>query len=190
MYKISHYNKRSGGGQINHGHNHNNYPYPNKKNYFKNKNKQSNNHINNYPEERKKNYYYENQNSYYFGSQKNYNQPKYTQEYTEEKKISESPESDNINEEENKDELLKIKINLSDVQSKELVINKNDNVSEKIEEFCKENFINEKLIVPLCTKVKQSLDAIKVISNNNFLLNENDYLILNKIKTSIGDNAK
>ena len=188
MYNIPYYNKRSN-GQIKPGHNYNNYPHQNKKNYFKNKNKQNNNYSNNYPEERKKNYYYENPNSHHFYSQKNNNQSNYSQEYIEEKKISESAESDNINEEENKDELLRIRINLSDSQFLELVINNNDNISEKVEEFCKTNFMNDKLFLPLYNKVKQSLEALKIVKNK-LSLNENDFLILNKLRGLSDGNAK
>ena len=189
MSKVPFYVKRQN-GQNSYNYNHPAYNYPYKKNYFKNKNKQSNNHINNYIEERKKNYYYyENPYSYYSFSQKN----NYTQwnnlYYPEEKKIFESVGNNSFHEEMKKDELLRIRVNVSEKQYKELVICKKDDVNKKVIEFCKENFITEKLIEPLLNKVNQSLNTLKII-NNNYSLNENDFVILNKLRNIISSNKK
>ena len=185
MSKISYYGKRPI-GQSSYNYNYGTYNHPYKKNYFKNKNKPGNNYINNYIEERKKNYsYYENPNSYYSFSQKTHF-PRYNQYYTEEKKIEDVSVNTNINKDEKKDELLRIRVNVSDNQYKELVICKNDKIYKKVEEFCKVNFINDKLIGPIYNKINQSLNALKII--NNFALNENDLLFLYKIKSNIGKN--
>ena len=167
-----------------------NYNHQYKKNYFKNKNKQNNNHINNYIEERKKNYnYYENPYSYYSFSQTNYYTPRNKPYYWEEKKIEESVGNNSFHEEKKKDELLRIRVNVSEKQYKELVICKKDDVNKKVIEFCNENFINEKLIGPLLNKVNQSLNTLKII-NNNYILNDNDFIILNKLRNIISNNKK
>ena len=135
--------------------------------------------MNNYIEDRNKNYsYYENPNSYYSFSQKNYHFPKYNPYYTEEKKIEDVSINTNNNKEEKKDELLRIRVNVSDNQYKELVICKNDKIYKKVEEFCKVNFINDKLIGPIYNKINQSLNALKMI--NNIALNLNYILNLYK----------
>ena len=181
MNKIPFYGKRPNMQTYN-NYNHTTHNHQYKKNYFKNKNKQNNSHINNYFEERKKNYsYYENPYSYYSFSQKNYYTPRSTPYYPEEKKIEESVGNNSFHEEKKKDELLRIRVNVSEKQYKELVICKKDDVNKKIVEFCNENFINEKLIKPLLNKVNQSLNTLKTI-NNNYILNENDSVILNKLK--------
>ena len=187
MSKITYYGRRPG-GQGSYNYNYGQYNHQYKKNYFKNKNKLNNTYMNNHFEERKKNYsYYENPNSYYSFSQKNYNQPRYNPYHTEEKKIEEGVTNDEINEEEKKDEILRIRVNVSDKQFKELIICKNDEVYKKVVEFCNDNFNDEKLIMPLYNKVNQSLNTLKII-NNNLLLNENDYVILNKLRNIIGNN--
>ena len=191
MNKNSYYGKRLN-GQSSYNYNYNPYNYPHKKNHFKNKNKLNNSYMNSYFEERKKNYnYYENpnSNSYYPLPQKYYNQTRYNPYKTEEKKLDEGMMDDYINEEEKKNELLRIRINVSEKQYKELVICKNDDVNKKVLEFCKDNFINEKLIEPLLNKVNQGLNTLKIV-NNNFLLNENDFIILNKLRNVIGKKNK
>ena len=205
MNKTSYYGRRPTGPYPypnNYIHtNYTGYPHSYKKNYFfKNRsNIQLNN--NNYFEERKKNYYYNNNFNYFnsfsnFGEnhhnssifQKNRYRHRYNPYFTEEKKIAEEINNDSVNEEE-KEEVLKIRINVADNQCKELVICKGDNINEKIVEFCKENNINEKLFEPLYNKVNQSLIALEKI--NNMLLNKNDNLILDKIRNltnNSGDN--
>ena len=83
--------------------------------------------------------------------------------------------------------MLKIKINVSDNQSKELILCKNDDVNEKVLEFCKDNNISENLVKPLVNKVNQSLNTLELI--NNMALNKNDFEILDKAK-NISDNDK
>ena len=186
MNKISFFGKRPV-GQTSYNYNYGTYNHPYKKNYFKNKNKLGNNYMNNYIEERKKNYsYYENPNSYYSFSQRTYHFPRYNPYYTEEKKIEDLSVNTNNNKEEMKDELLRIRVNVSDNQYKELVICKNDIVYKKVKDFCNDNVINDKLIDPIFNKINQSLNTFKII--NNFALNEDDLLILYKIKSNIGKN--
>ena len=118
----------------------NGYIHPYKKNNFKVRSRPNNNPINNkYFENRNKNYYYnnnfnnsfnnnfinynENQNFYHSGLfQKNRYSHRHTPHFTEEKKIAEEVNNDSVNEEEKKEELLKIRVNISDTQCKELVI--------------------------------------------------------------------
>ena len=185
MNKIQYYGKRSG-GQNSYNYN-STYNHPYKKNYYKNKNKQNNNHMNNYFEARKKNYfYYESPNSYSF-SQKSYHPQRYNSYYTEENLIEQMDTNDTINEEEKNDELLRIRVNLNENDYKELVICKNDVVYKKVEEFCNGNNINKKLIDPLCNKINQSLNTIRIISNN-LHLSDNDLLAINKFRNNVGNN--
>ena len=185
MNKTLYYGKRSN-GQNSYNYKSGIYNYQYKKNYFKNK--KNYNYMNNYLEERKKNNYsyYEGPNSYY-SSQKNYYPPRYNAYHTEEKKIQEAVTNDIINEEVKNDEFLRIRVNVSEKEYKELIICNNDNVYNKIVEFCNNNSISEKLIDPLYNKINQSLNTLKTI-NNNFHLNENDFLILNKLRNIIGNN--
>ena len=202
MNKTSYYGRRPSGPYphpYNYIHiNHTGYPHSYKKNYFfKNRsNIQLNN--NNFFEERKKNYYYNNNYNYFnsvsnFGEnhhnssvfQKNRYRHRYNPYFTEEKKIAEEINNDSVNEEE-KEEVLKIRVNVTDNQCKELVICKGDDINEKIVEFCKDNNISEKLVEPLYNKVNQSLIALEKI--NNMSLNKNDNLILDKIRNLTNNN--
>ena len=151
--------------------------YPNtykKTNNYKNRTKQNNIQINNkYHYNNKFNNSYnnnfnfnENQNNYHSSVfQKNKNWHRYNPYFTEEKK----------------EELLKIRVNVSDTQCKELVICQNDDINERVEKFCNDNGINKEIVEPLINKINQSLIILETI-NNNMVLNKNDYLILNKIK--------
>ena len=88
--------------------------------------------------------------------------------------------------------MLRIRVNVSDNQCKELVLCKNDDIRETIVEFCKVNNIGDKLVEPLINKVNQSLSTLEII-NNSMLLNKNDYLILDKdknINDSIENNSE
>ena len=180
------------------------YIHPYKKNNFKMRSRPNNIPINNkYFENRNKNYYYnnnfnnsfnnnfinfnENQNFYHSSVfQKNRHSHRYTPYFTEEKKIAEEINNDSVNEEEKKEELLKIRVNISDTQCKELVICKNDDISEKVKEFCNINGISEKLVDSLINKVNQSLNTLETI--NNMILDNKEFLILDKIKTSRENN--
>jgi hypothetical protein len=206
MNKIPHYGKHLNGPYpYNNPHaNYNGNFNPYKKNYFKTRPKSGNIQINNnYFENPNKNYYYnysfnpfnnsfsnfnENKNSYHSSIfQKNRNWHRYNQYFTEEKKIAEEISNDSVNDEEKPEEVLKIKINVSDSQSKELILCKNDDVNEKVLEFCKDNNISENLVKPLVNKVNQSLNTLELI--NNMALNKNDFEILDKAK-NISDNDK
>ena len=105
---------------------------------------------------------------------------------TEEKKNAEEINNDSVNEEEEKKEVLTIRVNISDNQYKELVICTNDDISEKVKDFCNDNGISEKLVEPLINKINQSLNTLEIIYNN-MILNNNDYLILDKV-TNFRDN--
>ena len=102
--------------------------------------------------------------------------------------MAEEINNDSVNEEEKLEEVLKIRVNVSDSQCKELVLCKNDNVSEKVIEFCNNNNISEKLAEPLINKVNQSLSTLEII-NNSMNLNKNDFLILDEVK-SVSDNIE
>ena len=206
MNKIPHYGKRLNGPYPYYNSHGNSLGYfnPYKKNYFKSRPKYGIIQINNnYLENRNKNYYYnysfnsfnndfsniyENKNSYHSSVfQKNRNWHRYNPYFTEEKKIAEEISNDSANEEEKPEEVLKIRVNVSDNQCKELILCKNDDVNEKVLEFCKGNNISENLVKPLINKVNQSLNTLEII--NNMALNKNDFLILDKAK-NISDNDK
>ena len=208
MNKIFYYGKRPNGQYpYNNAHtSYQGYSNPYKKNYFKARPKSGNIQINNnnYLENRNKNYYYnnysfnsfnnsfsnfnENNNSYHSSIfQKNRNWHRYNPYFIEEKKIAEEISNDSVNEEEKPEEILKIRVNVSDSQSKELILCKNDDINEKVLEFCKDNNISENLVKPLINKVNQSLNTLEII--NNMALNKNDCIILDKAK-NISDNDK
>ena len=204
MNKNPYYLKRQT-GQNSYNNNHGNYAaYLNsyKKNHFRGRPKQNNVQINNYFENRKNSYYYNNtffsfNNSFSnFNENKNYNYSsvfqknrywhKYNHNFVEEKKMSEETNNEYISEEEKMEEVLKIKVNVSDSECKELVIYKNDVISERVLEFCKDNNISEKLVEALVFKVNQSLNTLEIISNMS--LNKNDFLILDKVKNNFDNN--
>ena len=195
MNKISYYAKRP---YHNIHANYTGYIHPYKKSYFKNRPKLNNIPINNnnYLENRNKNYYYNNNFNYFNNSftnfsenqnfyhspifQKNRFTRKNVPHFTEEKKICEEIVNDSVNEEVKKEEVLKIRVNVNENETKELILYVNDDINEKVEDFCKENSIDEKLVGSLVNKINQSLSTLEVI--NNMTLNETDYLLLEKIK--------
>ena len=204
MNKNPNYLKRQN-GKNSYNNNHGNYAgYLNsyKKNHFRGRPKQNNSQMNNYFENRKNSYYYNNtfysfNNSFSnFDESKNYNYSsvfqknrywhKHNHNFAEEKKMSEEINNEYPNEEEKLEEVLKIKVNVSDNECKELVIYKNDVISERVLEFCKDNNISEKLVEALIFKVNQSLKTLEIISNMG--LNKNDYLILDKVKNNFNIN--
>ena len=173
-----------------------------KKNHFKGRPKQNNIQTNNiYSENRIKNYFhsyntnnYFNNNLYYFDDnpsgyhsvfQKNRGRHRNRPYFIEEKKIAEEINNDSCNDEEKEEEVLKIRVNVSDNQYKELVLCKNDDIREKVIEFCKDNNIDDKLVEPLINKVNQSLNTLGII--NSMILNKNGFLILDKIKNISDD---
>jgi hypothetical protein len=217
MNKIPYYAKRVNGPYPhNYPHaNYTGYIHPHKKNFFKNRPKPNNIQMNNnYFENRNKNFNYNNNfnsfnyNSNHFNNFSNFNGNansyhssvfqknkyfhRYTPYFTEEKKIAEEIKDDSVIEEEEKkeevlEELLRIRINVGDGQSEELILYKKDDIYEKVVEFCKNNSISEKLVEPLINKVNQSLDTLEIINNMN--LKKNDYLILDRVK-NISDGNK
>ena len=204
MNKILNYGKRKNGQNFynNYG-NYAGYPNSYKKNYFKGRPKQNNIQMNNYFENRKNSYYYNNtfypfNNSFSnFNENKNFNYSfvhrnrywlnnKYNQKFVEEKKTSEETNNDSGYEEEKLEEILKLKVNISDSEYKELVLYKNDDINERVYEFCNDNNISKKLVEPLIYKVTQSLKALEIISNMS--LNKSDFLILDKVKNNFDSN--
>ena len=88
------------------------------------------------------------------------------------------------NEVKHKKEILKLKINIKEDKYKELIIYKEDDINQIVQEFCNDNFINEKLIEPLCNKIKQSLSKIEQVTNNA-RLSRDSVLMLEKAKKYI-----
>ena len=196
MSKISYYSKRSTGpsypnysysNYIGYGHS-----YKKNYNYFKPRQKYNIPSSNNYFDDRNKNYIYHNNfsdnnfhNNFF---QKKHFSNRYTPYFTEEKKVEEElitePEK-----EEPKEEIMRLNLNLGEDESKELVLYKNDDIRTRVVEFCNENNINKRLIEPLYKKINRSLDTLKNF-DNNFSLNKDDLLVLNKLKNIVGNNEE
>ena len=196
MSKISYYSKRSTGpsypnysysNYIGYGHS-----YKKNYNYFKPRQKYNIPSSNNYFDDRNKNYIYHNNfsdnnfhNNFF---QKKHFSNRYTPYFTEEKKVEEElitePEK-----EEPKEEIMRLNLTVGEDESKELVLYKNDDIRTRVVEFCNENNINKRLIEPLYKKINRSLDTLKNF-NNNFSLNKDDLLVLNKLKNIVGNNEE
>ena len=196
MSKISYYSKRSTGpsypnysysNYIGYGHS-----YKKNYNYFKPRQKYNIPSSNNYFDDRNKNYIYHNNfsdnnfhNNFF---QKKHFSNRYTPYFTEEKKVEEElitePEK-----EEPKEEIMRLNLNVGEDESKELVLYKNDDIRTRVVEFCNENNINKRLIEPLYKKINRSLDTLKNF-DNNFSLNKDDLLVLNKLKNIVGNNEE
>ena len=194
MSKISYHSKRSGGPSYPNysysnyiGYNHS---YKKNYNYFKPRQKYTNVPVNNYFEDRNKNYiYHNNYNDNNFHTnffQKKYLSNRYTPYFTEENKVEEELISES-EKEEPKEEIIRLNLNVGENESKELVLYKDDDIKTKVIEFCNENDINKRLIEPLYKKINRSLDTLKKL-NNNFEVNRDELLILNKLKNSLGNN--
>ena len=194
MSKISYHSKRSGGPSYTNysysnyiGYNHS---YKKNYNYFKPRQKYTNVPVNNYFEDRNKNYiYHNNYNDNNFHTnffQKKYLSNRYTPYFTEENKVEEELISE-PEKEEPKEEIIRLNLNVGENESKELVLYKDDDIKTKVIEFCNENDINKRLIEPLYKKINRSLDTLKKL-NNNFEVNRDELLILNKLKNSLGNN--
>ena len=196
MSKISYYSKRSTGpsypnysysNYIGYGHS-----YKKNYNYFKPRQKYNIPSSNNYFDDRNKNYIYHNNfsdNSFHNNFfQKKHFSNRYTPYFTEEKKVEEElitePEK-----EEPKEEIMRLNLTVGEDESKELVLYKNDDIRTRVVEFCKENNINKRLIEPLYKKINRSLDTLKNF-DNNFSLNKDDLLVLNKLKNIVGNNEE
>ena len=196
MSKISYYSKRSTGpsypnysysNYIGYGHS-----YKKNYNYFKPRQKYNIPSSNNYFDDRNKNYIYHNNfsdNSFHNNFfQKKHFSNRYTPYFTEEKKVEEElitePEK-----EEQKEEIMRLNLTVGEDESKELVLYKNDDIRTRVVEFCNENNINKRLIEPLYKKINRSLDTLKNF-DNNFSLNKDDLLVLNKLKNIVGNNEE
>ena len=196
MSKISYYSKRSGGPSYpNYSYsNYIGYNYSHKKNhnYFKPRQKYNIPQGNNYFDERNKNYVCRNNfndNNFhhtFFQKKFIYNNSRYTPYFTEEKKVEEELMSE-PEKEEPKEEILRLKVNVGENESKEMVLYKDDDIKEKVIEFCKENRIDKRMIEPLYKKINHSLDTLNNF-NNNFSLNKDEILLLNKLKNLVGNN--
>ena len=189
MSKISYHSKRSGGPSYpNYSYSNYiayNHSYKKNYNYFKPRQKYTNVPVNNYFEDRNKNYiYHNNYNDNFF--QKKYLSNRYTPYFTEENKVEEELISE-PEKEEPKEEIIRLNLNVGENESKELVLYKDDDIKTKVIEFCNENDINKRLIEPLYKKINRSLDTLKKL-NNNFEVNRDELLILNKLKNSLGNN--
>jgi hypothetical protein len=198
------------GNNINYKDYNNNY-YNN--NYYHNFNHKKNyvNNTNNYNEERKKNNYYNNKiNDFneYNNKYDDYNEYDNYNEYNEyndgynyiypssnkKKKVynrynnyyenNGEVMNKTLNEKRIKKEVMKVKINISDNKYKELIIYKGDEVEEVVKKFCNDNFIDAKLEIPLCNKIKQSLNQIDLITNK-VKLSRDSVLMLEKAKNFI-----
>ena len=196
MSKISYYSKRSTGpsypnysysNYIGYGHS-----YKKNYNYFKPRQKYNIPSSNNYFDDRNKNYIYHNNfsdnnfhNNFF---QKKHFSNRYTPYFTEEKKVEEEliPEP---GKEEPKEEIMRLNLTVGEDESKELVLYKNDDIRTRVVEFCNENNINKRLIEPLYKKINRSLDTLKNF-DNNFSLNKDDLLVLNKLKNIVGNNEE
>ena len=196
MSKISYYSKRSTGpsypnysysNYIGYGHS-----YKKNYNYFKPRQTYNIPSSNNYFDDRNKNYIYHNNfsdnnfhNNFF---QKKHFSNRYTPYFTEEKKVEEElitePEK-----EEPKEEIMRLNLTVGEDESKELVLYKNDDIRTRVVEFCNENNINKRLIEPLYKKINRSLDTLKNF-DNNFSLNKDDLLVLNKLKNIVGNNEE
>ena len=88
--------------------------------------------------------------------------------------------SKTVNEIKHKKELIKLKINIKENKYKELIIYKDEDIFNSVSQFCNENFISEKLVQPLCNKIKKSLEEINLI--NNIKLDKDSISMLEKVK--------
>ena len=82
---------------------------------------------------------------------------------------------------------MRIKLNVGENESKELILYKDEDIKDKVIEFCIENGINKRMIDPLYKKINRSLNTLENL-NNNFSLNKDELLVLNKLKTLVGNN--
>ena len=196
MSKISYYSKRSTGpsypnysysNYIGYGHS-----YKKNYNYFKPRQKYNIPSSNNYFDDRNKNYIYHNNfsdNSFHNNFfQKKHFSNRYTPYFTEEKKVEEELITE-PDKEETKEEIMRLNLTVGEDESKELVLYKNDDIRTRVVEFCNENNINKRLIEPLYKKINRSLDTLKNF-DNNFSLNKDDLLVLNKLKNIVGNNEE
>ena len=195
MSKISYYSKRSTGpsypnysysNYIGYGHS-----YKKNYNYFKPRQKYNIPSSNNYFDDRNKNYIYHNNfsdNSFHnnFFQKKHFSNryPYFTEEKKVEEELITEPEK-----EEPKEEIMRLNLTVGEDESKELVLYKNDDIRTRVVEFCNENNINKRLIEPLYKKINRSLDTLKNF-DNNFSLNKDDLLVLNKLKNIVGNNEE
>ena len=78
-------------------------------------------------------------------------------------------------------------MNVGENETKELILYKDDDIRTKVIEFCNENNINKRMIEPLYRKINRSLDTLENF-NNNFSLNKDDIMVLNKVNSIVGNN--
>jgi len=164
------------------------------------------NNQNNYNEERKKNYYnnksndlYNNEYDEYNEYNNGYNNNSYIYPVQNKKKKVHNKYNNNfydnneevvnktVNEKKNKKEVMRVKINIKEDKYKELIIYKDDDIIEVVKQFCNDNFIDEKLVNPLCNKIKKSLNEIDLVTNK-VNLSRDSVLMLEKAKNLIKKN--
>ena len=189
MNKIQYHKKIN---NLNYYNNYNNYynGFSYKKFYSKNNNINKQNNTINYNEEWRRNTFYNNNN---FDNQYNdymYTLPnkkkrflKYNNNYYNfDDNISQETMSRSTNEtKEKNNELITVKINFHENQFKELIIYKNDDLFNLVYNFCYDNSIDKKLVLPLCNKIKASLNIVNNITNNS-ILNKEDLMIIQTAK--------
>ena len=154
--------------------------------------------MNNYNEEWSNNNYY---NNNIFDNHNKYNDYSYThsnkkKKYTKyynnnnnnsynnnncDDNITDDNMSKSTNDSKQKNVLIKIKINTKKNVLKELIVYKDEDIESIINNFCNDNNIDEKLVIPLCNKINQSLNEINFVINN-LELNKDDVMLINKAK--------
>ena len=87
--------------------------------------------------------------------------------------------SSNLTDTKTKEEVMKVCFKL-DNETKELIIYKNEDINLIVEQFCKENKLEQRLSKAIKDKVRKSIESVKQIINNK--LNEKDINLLKNIK--------
>ncbi len=193
-YNNNSYNTYNNNNNYNNNYNNNSYNY---NNYNSNNNNYNNNNYNNY-NNNNNNYFNNGYNYKKQFSKNNNNKNNFFNSQTAKKKRSHRYNNNNnfyensteeimsksVNEIKQRVELMRVKINIKDNKYKELIIYKDDDIYETVSQFCTDNYINEKLIEPLCNKINQSLDEINIVTNYT-QLNRDGVLMLEKAKQMV-----
>ena len=93
--------------------------------------------------------------------------------------INNTNTSTNIQNTKTKEEVMKVCIKLNN-EIKELIIYQNEDINHIVEQFCKENKIEQRLSKAIGNKVRKSIESVKLLINNK--LNEKDIYLLKNIK--------
>ena len=92
--------------------------------------------------------------------------------------------SNTSEENKNKNELMRIQINLRNNQIRELIVYKDykdEDIKLLVKQFCDDNCINENLVEPLVNKINEGLSKINIVSNC-VQLNRDGVVMLEKAK--------